>query len=52
MFREQGFTILFVEQKFRFAAREAADRHYLVEHGRVIDCRARCKPRFKTYLGV
>ena len=36
MLREQGFTILLVEQNFRFAA-TVADRHYVVEHGRVID---------------
>ena len=36
MLREQGFTILLVEQNFRFAA-TVADRHYVVEHGQVID---------------
>ena len=30
----KGFTILLVEQNFRFAA-TVADRHYIVEHGRV-----------------
>jgi branched-chain amino acid transport system ATP-binding protein len=34
--RARGFTILLVEQNFRFAA-TVADRHYVVEHGRVID---------------
>lgn len=34
--KEEGFTILLVEQNFRFAAR-IADRHYIVEHGRVVD---------------
>ena len=34
--KTQGFTILLVEQNFRFAA-TVADRHYVVEHGRVID---------------
>jgi len=33
--KERGFTVLLVEQNFRFASR-LADRHYLVEHGRVI----------------
>jgi branched-chain amino acid transport system ATP-binding protein len=32
----EGFTILLVEQNFRFAS-TVADRHYVVEHGRVID---------------
>jgi branched-chain amino acid transport system ATP-binding protein len=34
--KEQGFTIVLVEQNFRFAA-QVADRHYVVEQGRVID---------------
>ncbi|AKR55819.1 histidinol dehydrogenase [Devosia sp. H5989] len=34
--KQQGFTIILVEQNFRFAA-EVADRHYIVEQGRVID---------------
>jgi branched-chain amino acid transport system ATP-binding protein len=34
--KERGFTVLLVEQNFRFAAR-LADRHYVVEHGHVID---------------
>ena len=32
----EGFTILLVEQNFRFAA-TVADRHYVIEHGRAID---------------
>ncbi|WP_166256674.1 ABC transporter ATP-binding protein [Marinobacter salicampi] len=35
--REQGFTIVLVEQNFRFAA-PLADRHYVIEHGRVVEC--------------
>ncbi len=34
--RARGFTVLLVEQNFRFAA-TVADRHYVMEHGRIID---------------
>ena len=34
--KAQGFTILLVEQNFRFAA-TVADRHYVMDHGRVAD---------------
>jgi branched-chain amino acid transport system ATP-binding protein len=34
--KQRGFTIILVEQNFRFASR-LADRHYVIEHGRVID---------------
>ena len=34
--KERGFTIVLVEQNFRFAA-PLADRHYLVERGRIVD---------------
>ncbi len=34
--KKEGFTILLVEQNFRFAA-SVADRHYVVDQGRVID---------------
>ena len=34
--RDKGYTIVMVEQNFRFAA-PLADRHYVIEHGRVIE---------------
>ncbi|AOO80615.1 ABC transporter ATP-binding protein [Bosea vaviloviae] len=34
--KREGFTIILVEQNFRFAA-TVADRHYVVEQGKVID---------------
>ena len=34
--KARGYTILLVEQNFRFAA-TVADRHYVMEHGRIID---------------
>jgi branched-chain amino acid transport system ATP-binding protein len=54
--KEKGFTILLVEQNFRFAA-TLADRHYIVEHGQVIDMirndqLAAKVDKLKEYLGV
>src|SRR5271169_87812 len=34
--KREGFTILLVEQNFRFAA-TVADRYFIVEHGKIID---------------
>jgi branched-chain amino acid transport system ATP-binding protein len=34
--KAEGFTILLVEQNFRFAA-TVADRYYVMEHGRIVD---------------
>ena len=34
--KARGFTVLLVEQNFRFAAK-LADRHFIVEHGKIVD---------------
>ncbi|KFE34645.1 high-affinity branched-chain amino acid transport ATP-binding protein LivF [Thioclava atlantica] len=34
--KSRGYTIVLVEQNFRFAA-PLADRHYVIEHGKVVD---------------
>ena len=34
--KKSGYTIILVEQNFRFAA-PRADRHYVIEHGKVVD---------------
>jgi branched-chain amino acid transport system ATP-binding protein len=54
--KARGFTILLVEQYFRFAA-TVADRHYVMEHGRIIDMIANSEldakmPKLHEYLGV
>ena len=54
--KEQGLTILLVEQNFHFAA-TLADRHYVVERGQVIDMIrnedvARSTAKLHDYLGV
>jgi branched-chain amino acid transport system ATP-binding protein len=56
MLKAQGFTVLLVEQNFHFAA-TVADRHYVMEHGRVVDqfTNAELKSnigRLHEYLGV
>ena len=52
----QGFTILLVEQNFRFAA-TVADRHYVMDHGRVVDMIPNAEldanmEKLHDYLGV
>jgi branched-chain amino acid transport system ATP-binding protein len=54
--REKGYTIVLVEQNFRFAA-PLADRHYVVERGRVVETVSKEELSAKTgmldrYLGV
>jgi branched-chain amino acid transport system ATP-binding protein len=54
--KSEGFTILLVEQNFRFAA-TVADRYYIVEHGKIIDGFANVElqanmDKLHTYLGV
>jgi branched-chain amino acid transport system ATP-binding protein len=54
--KQKGFTILLVEQNFRFAA-TVADRHYVVADGRVVDMIAndaldREIDKLHQYLGV
>ena len=54
--KARGFTILLVEQNFHFAA-TVADRHYVMEHGRIVDMIANSEldakmPKLHEYLGV
>jgi len=56
--KKDGFTIVLVEQNLRFAA-AVADRHYVIERGRVVDqvtaaelAQAQGRERVRSYLGV
>jgi branched-chain amino acid transport system ATP-binding protein len=54
--KQRGFTVLLVEQNFRFA-QTVADRHYVVDHGQVVDEignheMAGSAERLHQYLGV
>jgi branched-chain amino acid transport system ATP-binding protein len=54
--KERGFTVVLVEQNFRFAA-PLADRHYVMEHGCIAQAFAASELEAKTgmlheYLGV
>ncbi len=54
--KKEGFTILLVEQNFRWAS-TVADRFYIVEHGKVIDGFSNSElqanmDKLHTYLGV
>ena len=54
--KQQGFTILLVEQNFRFAA-TIADRHYVMEEGHIVDMIPNAEldantDKLHAYLGV
>ena len=54
--KQQGFTILLVEQNFRFAS-TVADRYYVMEHGRIVETFANAEldanlDKLHDYLGV
>jgi branched-chain amino acid transport system ATP-binding protein len=54
--KQRGFTILLVEQNFRFAA-TVSDRFYVMEHGRIVDTLAhveldRRMADLQAYLGL
>jgi branched-chain amino acid transport system ATP-binding protein len=56
MMKQEGHTIVLVEQNFRFASR-IADRHYVMERGRIIDMIPRAEVANRTmqlqqYLGI
>src|SRR5207253_9021673 len=56
MLKSQGFTILLVEQNFRFAS-TVADRYYIMEHGKVVERFANSEldgklEKLHEYLGV
>jgi len=54
--KEEGLTLLLVEQNFRFA-QTVADRHYVMENGRIVDMIPNAEleanmSRIHDYLGV
>jgi branched-chain amino acid transport system ATP-binding protein len=54
--KQRGFTILLVEQNFKFASM-VADRHYVVEHGKVVHAFANDeinanRTKIEYYLGI
>jgi branched-chain amino acid transport system ATP-binding protein len=56
LLKAQGFTILLVEQNFRFA-QTVADRYYVMEHGQVVEAFANSEldanlEKLHDYLGV
>ena len=56
LLRERGFTVLMVEQNFRFASR-IADRFYVIQEGHAVEQFARSGiaadlPRIEALLGI
>jgi branched-chain amino acid transport system ATP-binding protein len=56
MLKQQGFTILLVEQNFHFAS-TVADRYYVMEHGKIVESFANSEldanlEKLHDYLGV
>jgi branched-chain amino acid transport system ATP-binding protein len=54
--KQRGFTILLVEQNFHFAS-TIADRHFIVEHGQIIDTIPNAQldantEKLRAYLGI
>ncbi len=54
--KARGFTVLLVEQNFRFA-QTVADRHYVMDHGRIVDMIPNAElessmDKLHEYLGV
>ena len=54
--KKEGFTIVLVEQNFRFAA-SVADRHYVIDQGKAVDVIANAElnasiDKLHAYLGV
>jgi branched-chain amino acid transport system ATP-binding protein len=54
--KKKGHTVILVEQNFHVASR-LADRHYVMEHGRIVDVIARNElaaklDRIKSLLGI
>jgi branched-chain amino acid transport system ATP-binding protein len=56
LLKQQGYTILLVEQNLRFAEK-IADRHHVVEHGKVVETMGQAdiqhdRAKLSAYLGV
>ena len=54
--KNRGYTVVLVEQNFHVASR-LVDRHYVMEHGRIVDVIARSevgakRGRIESLLGI